>query len=263
MDHAGHRDRLRKRFQAEGLGGFAPHEILELLLTYAIPRIDVNPLAHRLLNHFGSLEAVLEASVEELTHVEGIGEKAASFLSMLLPVFRAYEMEKKKPRLKIKNHGDLVKYCRSLFVGEKNEQLYLLCFDAQMQLKATTRIASGTPDEVLVLPRQMMQAVMRHNAVFAVMTHNHPSGMAEPSAADQQLTMNIENMLKSVEIRLTDHIIIAGENAYSFFLDGMLGQPAIRDSELYAVESQDNRQAADRQEVRRKRAREQGEWMNG
>ena len=243
MDHTGHRERLRKRFQAEGLGGFAPHEILELLLTYAIPRIDVNPIAHRLINHFGSLEAVLESPVEELTQVDGIGEKAAAFLSTLLPVFRAYEMEKQKPKLRLKNHGELVNYCRSLFVGVKNEQLYLLCFDAQMQLKATTLISSGTPSEVNAPPRHMMQAVIRHNAVSVVMTHNHPSGSPFPSTDDLQLTANIEKMLESVEIRLNDHIIIAEDQDYSFFLDGMLGMR--REIGAYSLEPEMKR-AADR-----------------
>ena len=217
MDHAGHRDRLRKRYQAEGLGGFAAHEILELLLTYAIPRIDVNPVAHRLINHFGSLENVLEASVEELTHVEGIGEKAASFLSMLLPVFRAYEMEKQRPRMRLKNHGELLRYCRSLFVGVKNEQLYLLCFDAQMQLQATT--------------------------------HNHPSGSVRPSEEDLVLTRNIEVMLGSVGIRLNDHIIVAGEEDFSFFLNGLLNG---NENEIsYLSWNQDDfSRAADRQGIR-------------
>lgn len=249
LDHAGHRDRLRKRYQAEGLGGFAAHEILELLLTYAIPRIDVNPVAHRLINHFGSLENVLEASVEELTHVEGIGEKAASFLSMLLPVFRAYEMEKQRPRMRLKNHGELLRYCRSLFVGVKNEQLYLLCFDAQMQLQATTLIATGTPSEVSVIPRQMMQALIRHNAVAAVMTHNHPSGSVRPSEEDLVLTRNIEVMLGSVGIRLNDHIIVAGEEDFSFFLNGLLNGNE-NESSYLSWNQDDFSRAADRQGIR-------------
>lgn len=226
MEHDGHRDRLRRRYQAEGLGGFAAHEILELLLTYAIPRVDVNPIAHRLIEHFGSLHGVMEASVEELTHVEGIGEKTAVFLTMLLPVFRAYEMEKRQPKLCLKNYGELIQYCRALFVGARNEQLYLLCFDAQMQLQAARLIATGTPAEVSVIPRQMMQVLIRYNSVSAVMVHNHPSGSARPSAYDMELTAMLERALSGVGIRLNDHIIIAGEAEYSFFLNGMLQKEA-------------------------------------
>ncbi len=223
MLHDGHRERLRNRYRREGLSGFAPHEILELLLTFAIPRIDTNPLAHELLSRFGSLPKVLEATPEELEQVPGIGPQAATLLTMIMPLFRAYEQEKFAPGVRLNTYAELSAYCRSLFLGVRNEQMYLLCFDAKLKLLAATLIAQGTPAEVSVLPRQIMQELMRHNAVGAVITHNHPSGSPKPSQEDMDLTEAIQQMLGSVGIRLYDHVIIAGNVNYSFAANRMLG----------------------------------------
>ena len=209
-EHAGHRERLRARYLREGLNGFAPHEVLELLLTYAIPRADTNPMAHALMNRFGSLHAVLEASPQELEQVPGVGPQAATLLSMLLPVLRMYEQEKLLPRKRFSNRQELTAYCRTLFLGAGCEQFYLLSFDAGMQLLAATCLSSGTPGEVSVSPRLIMQELMRRNAAAAVLTHNHPSGSPKPSQADLDITRDLLQTLRGVDIRLIDHIIIAG-----------------------------------------------------
>ncbi len=215
--HAGHRARLRERYAREGLGGFAPHEVLEFLLTFAIPRIDVNPLAHRLIDRFGSLWAVMEAPMEELRQVEGIGEKAATLLSSLLPVLRAYERDKLSPQRRLNTYNELAAFCRSLFLGECHEKFYALCFNARLDLLSASLIAEGTPTEVSFLPRKIMQELIRRNAAGAVLTHNHPSGSPLPSAEDMALTREIRGLLEGVGIRLYDHVIVAGQQEYSFF----------------------------------------------
>ena len=108
MEHDGHRERLRNRFRQDRGHGFAPHELLELLLTYAIPRVNTNPSAHRLIQHFGSFHAVLEAQPEELEQVEGIGPQAATLLSLVLPLLRQYEKEKKAPHILFKTFGPVM-----------------------------------------------------------------------------------------------------------------------------------------------------------
>ena len=215
--HAGHRARLRERYAREGMGGFAPHEVLEFLLTFAIPRIDVNPLAHRLIDHFGSLSAVLEAPAEELKQVEGIGEKAAALLSALLPILRAYEQDKLSPHRRLTTYNDLAAFCRSLFLGECHEKFYALRFNARLGLLSAALIAEGTPTEVSFLPRKIMQELIRRNAAGAVLTHNHPSGSPFPSTEDIALTRDIQALLEGVGIRLYDHVIVAGQQEYSFF----------------------------------------------
>lgn len=214
-EHAGHRNRLRSRYQREGLGGFAPHEVLELLLTYAIPRVDTNPLAHDLIKRFGSLHGVLEAAPVDLCQVPGIGETAATLISMLLPVFRMYEQEKLLPRRRLSTYAELAAYCRTLFLGENCEKFYLLCLDAKLNLIAVSLIASGTPSQVQVMPRLILQTLLRHNAVAAVLTHNHPSGSPEPSNADAEMTLEIQSILNGVGIRLVDHVIISGVRSHS------------------------------------------------
>ena len=222
MEHDGHRERLRKRFRQEGLEGFAPHEVLELLLMYAIPRIDTNPLAHQLLDHFGSLHRVMEASPEELEQVPSIGPRAASLIALLLPVMKRYEQEKVLPRQKLDTYSQLTAYCRTLFLGVGTEQLYLLSLDAKMKLLAVTRISSGTPAEVSVNARLILQELIRRNAVGAVITHNHPSGSCQPSAEDLEMTMEIQQVLGSVGIRLYDHVIIGGNEDYSMFANRLI-----------------------------------------
>ena len=223
MDHTGHRERLRQRYQREGLDGFAPHEVLELLLTFAIPRVDTNPLAHELIDRFGSLSAVMEASPAELEQVPGIGRQASTLLTMLLPVFRAYQQEKLKPRGKFDTYANVAAYCRTLYLGSNEEQFYVLSLDAGLNLLAVRRLSEGSPAQVSAHPRAVVQELIRHNAVCAVITHNHPSGSALPSQDDLEVTRSIQTVLDGVGIRLCDHVIIAGCDDYSFFANGLLG----------------------------------------
>ena len=220
--HAGHRERLRERYRREGLNGFAPHEVLELLLTYAIPRADTNGLAHGLIDRFGSLGAVLEASPEELEQTPGVGPRASSLLSMLVPVFRRYEQEKLVPRQQLATYPALASYCRSLFLGVGHEQFYVLCFDAQLKLISTCCIAEGTPGEVSVAPRVVLREAMRRDALGAVVCHNHPSGSPFPSEEDISLTRGIQQALSAAGIRLYDHVLIAGSQDYSFYAHHLL-----------------------------------------
>ena len=217
MDHAGHRERLRKRYLQEGLSSFAPHETLELLLTYAIPRVDTNEPAHRLIDRFGSFSGVLEAPAVELQQVEGIGPRSAALISMMLPMLRRYQQEKLRPRQNLDHYPMLRDYCCTLFLGAQVEKCFALCFDAKLNLLATVLLAQGTPGEVAIQPRRVAQELIRYNAVGAVLCHNHPSGTAAPSQADITLTAEVKKVLDAVGLRLYDHVIIAGAEDYSFF----------------------------------------------
>ena len=116
--HTGHRERMRQRFERDSdMNGFAPHEALELLLTYAIPRKDTNPIARRLIERFGSLHAVLEAPADELTAVPEIGQRAAQLITMLLPMFRLYENDRLKARVRLDSYRLVRDYCAALYHG--------------------------------------------------------------------------------------------------------------------------------------------------
>ena len=223
-EHAGHRERLRTRYKRQGLEGFAPHEVLELLLTFAIPRVDTNSIAHELINRFGSLHGVLEASQIELEQVPGVGTSASTLITMLLPMLRMYEQDRLMPRRKMNTYAALAAYCRTLFLGVNCEQFYLLCFDAKLNLTDTVLISSGTPVEVSANPRLIVQELMRRNAVNAVLTHNHPSQSPQPSNEDIDLTIEMQSILRGVGIRLIDHVIVAGSqdcSILSFFRQEM------------------------------------------
>jgi len=223
VDHKGHRERLRQRFEQNGLNGFAEHEVLELLLTYAIPRVDVNPLAHRLVDRFGSLAGVLEASVDELRQVQGMGERSAALIALMLPLLKRYRQEGKRPRRRILTYSSLAEYCASLFIGCREENFYLLCFDAKMQLTKEALLSVGNADEVPVSPRHVVREAMRANAVSVAVTHNHPSGDPTPSQEDVRLTQGIREALQVMEIRLLDHMVVGREEVFSLVRNGLIG----------------------------------------
>ena len=221
-EHDGHRRRMRERFQAQGLEGFAPHEVLELILFYAIPRADVNPLAHRLLDAFGSLHGVLEADAGDLMKVEGVGESAATLLSLFGHVDRQLEKSRSARRGKLRNRQDAVRHCLGLLAGLREEHLYLVCLNAQMEVVHNALIARGTLNEVAAYPRQVAQAALRANAHAVILCHNHPGGAAIPSQQDLDMTDSLGQMLQSLDIFLADHVIVAGEDALSLVECGFL-----------------------------------------
>lgn len=220
--HAGHRARLRERFRQTGFQGYAPHEMLELLLTFAIPRRDTNPIAHALIRRFGSLHQVLEAPVEELKQVEGIGEHAASLLSMLLPLMRGYLKSKAGEKAVLSAPDACKAYARGLLLGEGIEHFDVIALDSKDQVIGMERAASGDEGEAAVSVRKVIALLLRQGAAQAVLAHNHPDGGLQPSQADRELTSQMQQVMASVGILLKDHIIIAGTGAYSFRENGLL-----------------------------------------
>ncbi len=214
MMHSGHRERIRERFFKEGLSGFAPHEVLELLLCFAIPQKDVNPLAHALIDRFGSLSAVLEARAEELTKEPGIGRNAAALITLMPQLMSYYERDKQRDRPRLINFEEAGKYCRSLLRARKKECVYLLCLTAQGYLIQASLLHEGTIDESQVYPREVATEALMHSAYCVLLAHNHPGGDALPSAGDYKVTQTVIDTLKMLEIQVMDHIIV-GENTYS------------------------------------------------
>ena len=221
--HEGHRKRLRQRARATQLEGFQPHEVLELLLTYAIPRQDVNPLAHALIDRFGSLSGVLDASAAELEQVPGMGESAAVLLSSLVGVFAAYQKDRwgEKPRLT--NRALAGEYCTALFARQQVESIVLICLDVHKTVIAAETLMRGTVDETPLYPRSVVECALRHRAHSVLLAHNHPSGVLTPSRGDIDVSIQVGNALKPVEIELLDHIVVAGSEYCSLYALGYLG----------------------------------------
>lgn len=223
MDHHdGHRERLRERYLRMGLDAFGEHEVLELLLTYAIPRRDTKPIAYALLDRFGSLHRVLQATQQELMKTPGIGDSAAVFINMMVPLFRAYRRSVEAENPEMKNQDQSVRYCEGLFEGERYEKFYVICLDAQMRRVNTVLISSGDIAEVRVYARHVLSALSQCDAMGAVITHNHPSGTAQPSIEDIQLTNGIAALLDGVGIKLYDHLIVAPNETFSFRRGGLI-----------------------------------------
>ena len=213
--HDGHRRRLRERFRLEGLESFAPHEVLELLLFYARARGDVNPLAHRLLESFGSLRGVLEAPVEQLCTVEGVGEETATLLSLMVPMFRRYELCLCEQAERLVHFNDVQRYCRALLTGLRKERFYVICVSAQMKVLGQRVVGEGSLSEVAAYPRLVVETALNLNAYGVILCHNHPGGEALPSAGDVAVTRDLEVVLSKLGVALIDHIIVADGGTYS------------------------------------------------
>ena len=213
--HDGHRRRLRERYRLEGLDSFAPHEVLELLLFYARARGDVNPLAHRLLETFGSLKGVLEAPVEQLCTVEGVGEETATLISVMVPMFRRYELCLCEEPRKLSHYSDVQAYCRALLTGLRKERFYVICVSAQMKVLGQRIVGEGSLAEVAAYPRLVVETALNHNAYGVILCHNHPGGEALPSAGDITVTRELESVLARLGIALIEHIIVADGETYS------------------------------------------------
>ena len=217
--HAGHRERVRQRFREQGLTGFAEHEVLELLLTYAIARKDVNPLAHELLAQFGSLAGVLEADESELLRVAGVGENTAALITLMPELFGYYQRSALGARPSVRNFAEAKAYCQSLFFGAHEEMVYVLCLDQSGRVIHPALLRRGTVNEVSIYPREVVEMVIRYHAHSVLLTHNHPSGSERPSQADIDATVRIAMALAAIGVTLTDHLIFSGDEVYSMKRD--------------------------------------------
>ncbi len=221
--HAGHREKLKKRFLKHGLNSFEPHNVLELLLFYAIPRKDTNETAHRLLNRFGSISAVMDASVEELKKVDGIGENAAVLLKLIPHLSSLYLDDENSKAVLLNTVEKLGDYILPKFIGMTVEGVYLLCMDNRERLIHSEMISTGgTVNASSVTMRTIVEVAVRCQATKVVIAHNHPKGFAIPSESDVTATHAIAHQLQGIGIELKDHIIVSGNDYVSLAQSGML-----------------------------------------
>jgi len=213
--HEDHRQRLREQFRAAGLESFPPHNALELLLFYSIPRRDTNEIAHRLLDHFGSLVNVLDAAPEELRKVEGVGETSATLISFVAQLARRYLAEQTAEKRSFRSSREFQSYVASLFLGEKNEVTYLLCLDNTMRLLRRCKVSLGTKYAVSLDNRTLLETAFHNNATKVVLAHNHPNGLCAPSSNDVKLTEAAAKLYREVDIQLLDHLIVANGECFS------------------------------------------------
>jgi DNA repair protein RadC len=209
---------LRERFERSGLSGFHDHEILELLLTYAIPRKDVKPIAKVLLNTFGNnLAAVFDAPIATLRRVDGIGENAAVLISLVPRLFDSYQSSRWTREETFNSTASAVTYLSARLGTERNEIFCVLALDSQNRLIAMEQTQRGSVNRTAVFPRLVVEACLKHRATAVILAHNHPGGGSQPSQADVQLTLRLKKILGDLDIVVHDHIIIAGPDQYFSF----------------------------------------------
>ena len=213
--HEGHRARVKKRFLEEGLDHFSDIQALELLLFYALPRVDTNPIAHRLLDRFGSLSQVLEASPEELCKVPGVGENGALLLNLIPQMGRFYMTDRAKSATILTSLEQCAEFLVPRFFGRKLETVFLLCLDAKCKVLCCREIGEGGTNSTGISIRRVVETALGVNATSVVLAHNHPSGVALPSPEDIQTTRRVAMALQAVEIVLVDHIIVADDDYVS------------------------------------------------
>ena len=213
--HKEHRKRLKNRFLSEGLDNFEMHNILELLLFFGIPQKDTNDLAHELLNKFGSLSGVFEAPYSELIKVKGIGDNAATLIQLISPLSRIYLEDKLSEKISFDSTRAVGKFLLAKYRFRKDEMFSMLCLDQNCRLIKWVPISSGTINVTAVNTRKVVEAVMNTSANAVVLAHNHPAGLAVPSADDINSTIAIRKLIEPLGVTLLDHIIIANEDYVS------------------------------------------------
>lgn len=216
--HEGHRERMRERIKNGGIDLLQPHEKLEFLLYYAIPRKDTNELAHRLIDKFGSLANVLAADYGDLINIKDMTSCAALLITSIPDFFSSYLSDLNAEKTRIYKRSDLLRQLYPLFTVNKTEKFYVLSLDAHNNVLNLAKLSSGLPAEVPVEPRHVVEEALRSKAVSVVISHNHPSGETKPSHSDIELTKTIAMALQLVKVKLLDHLIFS-EFGYTSFVD--------------------------------------------
>lgn len=218
--HDGHRERLKERFRSEGLDGFTEVQVLELLLFYCVPRKDTNEIAHALLEKFGTLAQVLDANLGDLEKVPGMGSSSALFLKLLSAAGRRYQISRTESASILRTIEQCGAYLQPRFFGRKHEAVFLLCMDAKCKVLTCKQVGEGSVNSAGVPIRRIVETALSANATMVVLAHNHPSGLALPSADDIQTTKRLAVALDTVEITLIDHLVFSDDDYVSMAQSG-------------------------------------------
>lgn len=222
--HCGHRRRLRERFRKAGLAGFADHEVVELLLTLAVPRKDVKEPAKALIARFGHLRGILDAPLEELQKVKGMGEVAPVALRIVREAANLYLQQCAESQPSLAEPESLVRFWRARIGGLPHEVFQVAYLDTGLRLlkDGVETLEEGTTDRAAVYPRRVIEAALRRRAAALVFAHNHPNGDVRPSEQDKYLTRALVLAANTVQLRVLDHLIISADAALSFRKEGLL-----------------------------------------
>lgn len=221
-DHSGHRARMREKYLKSGLDVFAPHEILELMLYYAIPYKNTNDIAKNLISRFGSLDGVLDAPVDSLVEA-GLTENQAIYLKLFPDITRIYYRAKYDSDDGPIDFDNLPDYISRRFIGlTSQERVLLILLDVKGKEVFSGFINEGNFEATRLSVRSIVRLAMNYGAVTAILAHNHPSGVALPSKDDINTTIYLREALSLVDVNLIDHFIVANEECVSLAQSGMI-----------------------------------------
>lgn len=214
--HSGHRQRVRMEFFENGFSSNTPtHKIVEMMLYYVVPRKDTNVTAHALVDRFGTISNILDASKEELMKVPGVGECTAAFFKMIIPVARIYLAEKNDDGVKRMDRDEVCRFLVSRYFGFTDEVFSMLTFSGNGKMLGFDILARGNINEVHVSVRNVIETAIKRKAACAVIAHNHPGGVAIPSEEDAFVTDDIKVALDHINVKLLDHIILSDDDYVS------------------------------------------------
>lgn len=237
--HNGHRKRLRQQYDLSGEAGMPDHILLELLLSYAIPRRDVNPLAHTMLKKLGSLENVFTAKPEALEAVDGVGKETALLIRLVGDLHRRLSVRQEigqKRRLLLSTPDLACRYALSLCEKDTYETARMICLNNAMQVISVVQLSAGTTDTVIFDPRRVIEQTLFYNAAGVILLHNHPSGTACPSESDIQTAERIDDLLSMLHFKIFDQLIIGDNAVYSFNSDKVFSFPGPNETKTYTMD---------------------------
>lgn len=216
-----HRKRLRERFQRTGAEGMHDYELLELLLTYSIPRRDVKPVAKKLLSEFGSLSGVLDADPKKLEGLSGVGSMTATLIRLVKELYGSYLAENMKKGDILSSPEAVMRFARVRLSGLVNEAFMVIFVNVKNEVIDYSLLHEGTIDNVAVYPRRIIESAISHHASGIILVHNHPSGNPAPSGEDKVLTRNIREAANTIDLRVLDHLIVGKGGYFSFVEEGL------------------------------------------
>ncbi len=217
--HDGHRKRMQQRFMATKLNGFQPHEVLELLLYYAIPRRDTNPIAHRLIDRFGSVNNVMKATPEALKSVEGISDGVVTLFAFFKEL-NIYISGEESFGMPMNNADEVRKYFEGLYKLERNEIVRVACLDDMLCLKRCVVISEGHPSASSFLIRNVTELAFSESSNALILAHNHPNSSSIASPEDIAATQSLYTTLHNCGIQLVDHVIVGRDGSTSLREEG-------------------------------------------